>query len=204
MESTLTLRKCAYLFDTTAGNFFYGTKEQHAKRNATRKAMETYYWDAEKRLEKIPYTLSADGQPEIMVNGENHRLNALQIAHIDGDPENVINHRRHIDVAAAAEKTKYFHTFCRDSLHSNKFKSLYFEFFTGPEELGYIRVHFNRNCAKFVIDDRNGELFTAGEHGPHKPITAAAILDQLDIGSIAAKREFLEIIAIITEGKNHE
>ena len=199
MENTLTLRKCAYIFDNTHGTFFYGTKEQHAKRYAAQKTLQEYYYNAEKRLEKIPYTLSPDGEPEIMLNGENHRLNALQIAHIDGDPENIINHRRHISAAAIAEKTKSFHLFCKNDLYSNKYKTLQFEFFTGPEELGYIRVHFKRNYTTFVIDDRTGELFTAGEHGQHKPTSAAAIRKRLEISTAAAKKEFQEIIDIITE-----
>lgn len=200
MEKTLTLRKCAYIFDNTYGNFFYGTKEQHAKRHAAQKTLQEYYYNAEKRLEKIPYTLSQDGQPEIMLNGENHRLNALQIAHIDGDPENVINHRRHISTAAVAEKTNLFHMWTNFSLYSNKFKTLEFEFFTGPGELGYIRVHFKRHYETFVIDDRTGELFTSGEYGQHKPTSAAAIRERLNISTGAARKEFDEIINIITEG----
>ena len=200
MKNTLTLRKCAYIFDNTHGTFFYGTKEQHAKRHAAQKTLQEYYYNAEKRLEKIPYTLSPDGQPEIMLNGENHRLNALQIAHIDGDPDNIINHRRHISAAAVAEKTNLFHMWTSSSLYSNKFKTLEFEFFTGPEELGYIRVSFKGHSVQFVIDDRTGELFTSGEYGQHKPTSAAAIRKRLDISTGAARKEFNEIINIITEG----
>ena len=200
VNKTLKLRKCAYIFDSTHGTFFYGTREQHAKRHAAQKALQEYYYNEEKRTEEIPYTTDGSGNPVINLNGENHRLNALQIASINGDPDNVINHRRQISAAAIGEKTSLFHVFCRDSLYSNKFKTLQFEFFTGPEELGYIRVHFNRNHEQFIIDDRTGELFTSGEYGPHKPTTADAIRERLEITSAAAKKEFNEIISIITEG----
>lgn len=199
MNNTLTLRKCAYIFDNTHGTYFYGTKEQHTKRAATQKILTEYYYNEQKRLEKIPYSTDNNGNIYIDINGEPHRLNALQIAHIDGDPDNVINHRRIIKTKEIAEKTKLFYQFLNNSLYSNKFKTLTFEFFTGINELGYIRVHFNRNHEQFIIDDRTGKLFTSGEHGQHTPTTAEHIRKRLEISSTAAKKEFNEIINIITE-----
>lgn len=199
MKNTLTLRKCAYIFDSTHGTYFYGTKEQYAKRAMTQKVLMEYYYNEQKRLEKIQYSTDNNGNIYIDINGEPHRLNALQIAHIDGDPDNVINHRRIIKTKDVAEKTKLFHQFLSNSLYSNKFKTLEFEFFTGENELGYIRVHFNRNHEQFIIDDRTGELFTSGEHGQHTPTTAANIRKRLEISSTAATKEFNEIINIITE-----
>jgi uncharacterized protein YlzI (FlbEa/FlbD family) len=199
MENTLTLRKCAYIFDSTHDTYFYGTKEQHSKRAATQKVLTEYYNNEQKRLEKIPYSTDNNGNIYIDINGEPHRLNALQIAHIDGDPDNVINHRRIIKTEEVAKKTKLFHQFISNSLYSNKFKTLEFEFFTGKNELGYIRVHFNRNRERFIIDDRTGELFTSGEYGVHQPTTAANIRKRLGISSTAAIKEFNEIINIITE-----
>jgi hypothetical protein len=196
---TLTLRKCAYIFDNTYSNYFYGTREQHQKRAAIQTALKEYYYNAEKRAEKLPYTTDESGNVYININGENHRLNALQIAHIDDDPDNVVNHRRHINAEDVATKTDKFHKFCTDSVYSNKFKTLQFEFFTGADELGYIRVHFKNNHIQFVIDDRDGQLYTSGECGQHTPTTEAYIREYLQIDSDNAKTEFNDVIKIITE-----
>ena len=198
MKNTLTLRKCAYIFDSSHNNYFYGTKAQYAEKIATEKEMETYYNQPEKRAEKIAYTLDTNGNPIITVNGKDHRLNALQIASIDGEPENVINHRRHITAEKVAEIAPHFHQWTSSSLYSNKYKTLEFEFFTGLNDLGYIRVHFKGRHEQFIIDDRTGEIYTSGECGQHKPTTAKNIIDRLGIESKAAKAEFYEIINAIT------
>lgn len=197
--NTLTLCKCAYIFDNTSGRFFYGTKEERERRNAVQKTLKEFYDNEQKRLEKIPYTKDDSDNIIIMLNGQPHRLNDLQIAHIDGEPENVINHRRNIDPAAVLEKAPHFHSFTKDSLYSNKFRTLNFEFFTGGDTLGYIRVHFNGNSDRFIIDDRTGELYTSGEHGRHERTTAMKICHRLGIESEAAKKEFFEVITAITE-----
>ena len=200
MENTnfLTLNKCAYIFDSTYGNFFYGTAEQHKQRRITQAAMQEYYYHPKKLLEKFPYTLNENGDPVIIFNGNPHRLNALQIATIS-DPESVINHRRHIDPDEIAKETPHFHRFGSFDIYSNKFRTLNFEFFTGAGELGYIRVHFKGSHEQFIIDDRNGELYTSGEHGQHKPTTAATIAARLGIESAAARAEFYEVINAITK-----
>lgn len=198
MKNTLTLRKCAYIFDSSYSNYFYGTKAQHAAKIATEKAMKEYYDSEEKRAEKIAYTLDSNNNPIITVNGTDHRLNALQIASIDGEPENVINHRRHITAEKVVEVAPHFHQWTSSSLYSNKYKSLEFEFFTGVDDLGYIRVHFKGYHEQFIIDDRNGEIYTSGEHGQHKPTTAETIRKYLGIESKAATAEFYEIINAIT------
>lgn len=196
---TLTLRKCAYIFDSTYGTYFYGTKEQHAKRTATQKALKEYYDNPQKRLANIPYTIDTAGNPVIIINDEQHRLNALQIAHINGNPESIINHRRQITAESVAGKTALFHQWTSNSLYSNKFRTLKFGFFTGSDDLGYIRVNFKGHSERFIIDGRTGELFTSGEHGQHQPTTAEHIRKRLEIQSEKAKAEFFEIIHIITE-----
>lgn len=197
--NTLTLRKCAYIFDSTYGTYFCGTKEQHAQRAATQRTLKEYYDHPGKRLEHIPYSIDNGGNITIILNDQPHRLNALQIAHINGDPNSVINHRRHITTEAVAKKTALFHQWTSKSLYSNKFRTLEFEFFTGVEDLGYIRVNFKGHSERFIIDDRTGELFTSGEHGHHQPTTAECIRKRLEIQSEKAKAEFYEIINIITE-----
>lgn len=198
MKNTLTLRKCAYIFDSSHCIYNYGTAEQRKKKALTEKEMKTYYDQPEKRTEKIAYTLDSGNNPIIEINGEPHRLNALQIATLDGEPENVINHRRHIAAEKVAEVAPHFHQWTSSSLYSNKYKTLEFEFFTGIDDLGYIRVHFKGYHEQFIIDDRTGKLFTSGEYGQHEPITAEYIIDRLGIESKAAKAEFYEIINAIT------
>lgn len=198
MQNTLRLRKCAYIFDSSHSNYFYGTKAQRAAKIATEKAIKEYYDSEKKRSEKIAYTLDSGNNPIIEINGEPHRLNALQIASIDGEPENVINHRRHITAEKVAKVAPHFHQWTSSSLYSNKYKTLEFEFFTGIDDLGYIRVHFKGYHEQFIIDDRTGKLFTSGECGQHKPTTAEYIIDCLGIESKAAKAEFFEIMNAIT------
>lgn len=196
---TLSLRKCAYIFDNSYSNFFYGTKAQHAARMATQKAIKEYYESPEKRAEKIEYTTDENGNYIITVNGQRHRLNALQIAAVHDEPESVINHRRNIDPDEIAKETPHFHRFCTNDLYSNKYRTLQFEFFTGADALGYIRVHFNGWHEQFIIDDRTGEIYTSGENGQHKPTTAEYIRERLHIKSPAAIKEYNEMIAAITK-----
>ena len=60
--NTLKLRKCAYIFDSSASRYFYGTKAQHAEKAATEKEMKKYFEDPEKLNEKIPYTKDSKGK----------------------------------------------------------------------------------------------------------------------------------------------
>lgn len=195
----LTLRKCAYIFDSTNTTYRYGTKEKIEKDRATLKVMRDYYENPEKLAEKIPYTTDENNNIYITVNNEPHRLNDLQIATIENQDDNIINHRKIINREYIANKTKCFHEWTKYSFYSNKFRTLQFEFFTDPEELGYIRVHFNRYYTTFIVDARTGELFTSGEHGKHQPTTPEKVADYLNIISAAAKKEFYEIINIIME-----
>lgn len=199
MKNYLTLRKCAYIFDSSADRFFYGTSEQYAKKMAIRKELERFYYEPEKRLEKIPYTKDNDKNIIITINGEPHRLNALQIASIEGDPENVINHRQNIDPEKVLNACPSFEKRCTNDIRSKKYKSLYFEFYTGENELGYIRVHFNNNHEQFIINDRTGAIYTSGEYGDHEPTTAAKIAERLNIKSNSAKSAFYEVINAITK-----
>lgn len=197
--NTLTLRKCAYIFDSTYGTYFHGTREQYAQKFDAQKTLKEYYENPQKRLEKIPYTIDNAGNITIILNEQPHRLNALQIAHIDGDPESVINYRYLITADIVAEKARSFHQWTKNSIYSNKFRTLEFEFFTEPDDLGYIRANFKGHSERFIIDNRTGKLFTSGEHGQHQPTTAEHIRKRLEINSKQAKAEFYEIINIITE-----
>lgn len=203
MKNTLKLRKCAYIFDSSYGNYFYGTKEMHAKRREIQKHMKQYYDSEELRNTPMEYSVNEYGQITITVNNELHRLNDLQIASIS-EAYSIINHRRVIN--AATVKTNNYHLLCNRFLHSNHFKTLHFEFFTGEEDLGYIRVYFKGNAERFIIDDRTGEINTSGEYGRHKPIKAKEIAKRLDITGEKARKEFFEMINIITseEMKNEK
>lgn len=199
MSQYLTLRKCAYIFDASNSTYFYGTREQYAIKAATNKALKEYYESETKRAEKIPYTLSTHGSPVITIAGHPHTLNALQIAAIDGDPENVINHRRTITAEEVAKTAPNFRESCGCTLYHNKLKSFWVDFYTGADDLGYIRFHFKGWHEQIIIDDRTGGLFTSGEYGQHKPITAAALADCLSLGSKTARDAFNEIINAITK-----
>jgi hypothetical protein len=194
----LTLRKCAYIFDSTYTTYFCGTAQQIQRRHAIQSALREFYNNPEKTKEPIPCTINESGEITIDINGEPHRLNALQVKTIS-EPDNIINHRKMININEIAKETPHFHRFCKNDLKSNNFKSLQFEFFTSPEELGYIRVHFKNNYECFIIDERTGELYTSGKLGTHKPTTARAITKALEITSAKAKAEFNEVIKAITK-----
>lgn len=197
--NTLRLRKCAYIFDSSASRFFYGTKSQYAEKAAMQKEMKRYYDEPEKLTESVEYTTDANGYFIITVNGKEHRLNDLQIEEVENDPENIINNRKDINVDSILPSVPHFHKFCSADLYSNKYRSLTFEFFTSVKDLGYIRVHFNGWHEQFVIDNRNGDIYTSGEHGKHKKTSTAELIKRLNIKSVAARKEFIEVINAITK-----
>lgn len=191
----ITLRKCAYIFDSTASNFRYGTREQIEKQRAIYNEMRTYYDNAEKRAEKIPASVDKYNRYCISVCGVDHVLNDLQIAHVYGESDNAINQRKVIN-ASTLNVRDFDNTFITDNLYHKKLKSLNFEFFTEPESLGYIRVHFRNNCVEFIAT-RDGSLYTSGEHGKHAPINRQLIVEKLGAESAAARSAIYAVIDAI-------
>lgn len=200
----IKLRKCAYIFDNSASRFKYGTKqaeEDAAKQNI----LKDFYNNADKRAEWIPANKKTvtfwDGstveQVQINLNGYIFNLNALQIAETN-DPAEIYNHKKIISFDGF--KSVNFHTFTKNSIYSNNFKSFEFEEFSGVEDLGYFRVHFKNNCYKFIIDDTNN-LYTA-EGVEHKPITRGNILERLEITSAKASKEFAEVMDYLQNRSN--
>lgn len=167
----LTLRKCAYIFDWSNNTYFYGTHQQYLEKEEDHKALYEYYEKPEKCEEAIPYYRDQYNNIYIMMNNRVHYLGDLQIKSIS-EKDNIINHRRHIEVEKIAKNTPHFHRFCNNDLISNKYRSLQFEFMTGEKDLGYTRVSFKGWYHSFIIDDRTGELYTKAESGRHNPITA--------------------------------
>ena len=201
MENYVILRKCAYLFHWTASTYFYGTAEQYERKQQIRKFFESYYYNPEKLAEKIPYTRDENNNVIIDVLGKPEILNDMQIEYISNDPENIINNRLVIDVEKIAKDTPNFHRFCRNDLHSNNYRTMQFEFFTGAADLGYIRVHFKNNYECFIVDKRTREFYTKGERGHHKPITSREIRRYLGIESDKAENAFYEVIQAIKDYK---
>lgn len=188
----LKLAKCAYIFDWSHSVYSYGTREQIKHKYAVEKELKTYYEDTEKRAEPLPYTKDENNNIFVEICGEAHALNDIQISEID-EADNIINHRRVINTADIIEQLPSFHPFCSDSLHNNLFRSFYIEFFTVPDDLGYIRVHFNNNIVKFVIDDRNGDIYTSGEHGRCTKTSRNDLMKHLHINSEKARTEFKKL-----------
>lgn len=197
-NNVLYLSKCAYIFDDYNTTYFYGTRADYERKQGIIKALKEYYDNAEKRAEGIPYIVTDVCTPVIEINGTRHALNALQVARIEGElSDNVINYRKHVtpdQVAGLADAWRvnvYNDSF---TLYNKKLASFYIEFFTDAESLGYIRANFNGRRATFIIDSRNGELFTAGERGIHTPTTVDNITLSLVIKSKAAKTALHDVL----------
>lgn len=201
-QQTLTLRKCAYIFDDSHSLYTYGTKAQIERKNKIQKFMREFYDNTEKLKTQIPYIYTEDDNGGenfyITVDGHLHRLNALQIARLNDKPGHVINHRRHVPtLTVEGYETRNYQT--NFVLYNKKYRSLYFEFFTGADNLGYIRAHFKRNTEKFIIDDRTGKIYSPGEHGCHRAQTSRTIAERLEIESQTAQKEFYNVIDKITQ-----
>lgn len=131
----------------------------------------------------------------IRLYGEPHYLNDIQIAATD-DAGNVINHRK----APSAEKVEnYLGGFVRRYndhfvIYGDHFATLCFVVLTAAGGLGYIRAYFNRAMARFIIDDRNGDIYTSGECRHHEKTNERELARRLGIRSEKAKKEFHRII----------
>lgn len=197
--NNLKLRKCAYIFDWSNATYFCGNKERLERKHKVNKWLKEFYENESRRNEFIEYGKNENDNIYIVIDNEKHFLNDLQIAEIPGDSKNIVNHRRNILIDDIIENLPHFHKFTHDSIYSNKLRSLHFEFFTGSDDLGYIRVHFKNNCVRFIIDDRTGDIYTSGENGRHELTSVKELLDSLDISSEKAKNEFMEVINEITK-----
>lgn len=196
MENTLFLNKCAYIFDSTYNRYFYGTREQYAAKEAIQRELKSYYDDEKKRQTPIEYTSeiikSWSGEEVerffININGKRHGLNAAQIRYISDQPDHVINNRRFRDFSEFASDKFHSYNWSK-SIWSNKFSSMEFECFMEEDSLNYYRANFKGNSYTFIIDDRNGELYSA-DGIQYMKITRKDIIKSLSIGSDAALKEF--------------
>lgn len=200
MLNLLKLRKCAYLFDNSKKQFYWN-KAIYEEDQARQKILSEFYESESKRGELIPFTV-VNGEIFADIGGKSFQLNDLEIKEIvqaseDLEAFRIINERKKIDVSAILEKTPSFKEFCGNSLNSKKLKSLVFEFYTGDDDLGYIRVNFKNNCVRFVISGKNSDLYTSGEHGRHEPTSEEELLRQLDIKSGEALKEWSEVMTAI-------
>lgn len=200
MLNLLKLRKCAYLFDNSKKQFYWN-KAIYEEDKARQKILSEFYESESKRDELIPFTV-VNGEIFADIGGKSFQLNDLEIREIvqaneDLEAFRIINERKKIDVSDILEKTPSFGEFCGNSLISKKLKSLMFEFFTGDDDLGYIRVHFKHNCVRFVISGKNSALYTSGEHGRHEPTSEKELMEQLEIKGGEALKEWNEVLTAI-------
>lgn len=194
----IRLRKCAYIFDDTHSN--YTTTRDRERRNAIQGELMKYYNSKELRetwLDAEEKTISTwNGETikriYININGLEIPLNALEIAETNRTND-IHNHRRQKTLCGLEGKAFRHHAYEDDSrAYSNKFNTLEIEEFAGPDTLGYYRLHFNGSCVKFIIDERNGDIYTA-DGIEHKPTTRKALLERLAPKSKAALDEINEI-----------
>lgn len=200
MLNLLKLRKCAYLFDNSKKQFYWN-KAIYEEDKARQKILSEFYESESKRGELIPFTV-VNGEIFADIGGKSFQLNDLEIKEIAQAGENlemfkIINERKKIDIGAILEKTPSFKEFCGNSLNSKKLKSLVFEFYTGDDDLGYIRAHFKNNCVRFVISGENSALYTSGEHGRHEPTSEKELMEQLEIKGGEALKEWSEVMTAI-------
>lgn len=202
----IKLRKCAYIFDNSANNFKWNRKqaeEDHKKQEI----LKEFYNSEEKRSQWIPATKKVINfgngerveQIQININGLEFALNALQIAETS-EAKEIYNNKKIIDFSLFNSVNFKSFSNSKTFLYSKKFKSLYFENFSGVEDLGYIRTHFKRNLIKFVIDNK-GNLYTA-EGIEHRPTTRGHLLQRLEITSAEALREFAEVMDFLQGRSN--
>jgi hypothetical protein len=188
------------LFDNSKKQFYWN-KAIYEEDKARQKILFEFYESESKRGELIPFTV-VNGEIFADIGGKSFQLNDLEIGEIvqaneDIEAFRIINERKKIDVSAILEKAPSFVEFCGNSLNSKKLKSLVFEFYTGDDDLGYIRAHFKNNCVRFVISGKNSTLYTSGEHGRHEPTSEKELLEQLEIKGGEALREWNEVMTAI-------
>jgi hypothetical protein len=195
----IKLRKCAYIFHPSNDTYFFGTKKDRETKHRVNAFFKAYYEDPEKR-ERALNAEERNGEFYLYLEdlGIETHLNALMIAWTE-DPNHIINHRKIIN--AEEIENKYFHHFSRGDLYSNRFSTFKVEFFTAPEELGYIRIYFKNASFRFIVDDRTNEFYTSGEHGKHEPISRQYIKEHLGIESKAAEKELYSILDSVKEYK---
>lgn len=201
----IKLRKCAYIFDNSANNYKWSRKqaeEDHKKQSI----LQEFYNSEEKRSQWLPATKKVINfgngetveQIQININGLEFALNALQIAETS-EAKEIYNNRKVINFEGLT--TNKFNKTFYSCLYSKKFKSFYFENFSGLDDLGYIRVHFKTHITKFIID-KKGNLYTA-EGIEHRPTTRGHLLERLEITSAEALREFAEVMDFL-QGRSNQ
>lgn len=185
----IKLAKCAYIFDYTL-RLAYTEREKGIYkylRGLYDNDGERDKWIDAQDFGGLGYAINLYGEP--------HYLNDIQIAATD-DPDNVINHRK----APSAEKVEhYLGRLVRKykdhfDIYSDHLKTFNVEVFMTAGCLGYIRAHFNRESARFIIDDRDGALYTSGECQHHEKTNERELARRLGIRSDKAKKEFRRII----------
>ena len=183
--NTLQLMRCAYIFHPSHNNYFYGTKEQRAERDAVANILRKLY-DGGNVV--FPYTIINDF-PTIEIDGHIIKCYENMIEHIDGNyiHADVINGRTFKTFDKSVfEKDWNIHS---DTwIDSKKFKSLGAESF--EDGLKYYRVWFNGRREEFIVSC--GKLYTAGH--VYMGTTAKQISHRLGIQSDKAYKELKKVI----------
>lgn len=197
----IKLSKCAYIFDNSSGT--YKTSRRQAEEDGKKqKILKAFYDNKEKREEWIPatkktikfWTGEEVEQIVAIIDGIQFNLNALQI-NKTSEPQEIYNNKKIVDLSHFSSPK--FTTPRYQRIYSKKYKTLEIENFTGPDDLGYMRVHFKGRYYVFIVDNKNN-LYTA-EGIAHRQIQRADIFKAIEITHSPAARELVEVLDFIQE-----
>lgn len=185
-SNTLTLRKCAYIYDST-----YRMSWEDGRK--IQEYLKRFYYKSELLEQEFEYMFCRN-QIVVEILGTPHFLNDLQIAHINGQLEDSpINYRKIIEGKDIIENTPNFHLFCGQFLYHNKFSTFSIEPYTAESDLGFIRANFKRETIEFAVDCRTNLPITSGRNGRHKELTWDHVKKALTIKSKEASNAFDEV-----------
>lgn len=181
----IKLKKCAYIFDGSNSNYFYGTKEQYERKSAVNKYLKTFYDNNEQTLDAE----QNGGGFNILIDGKSHYIKPQMVESVDC--EHILNHLTTANLKNFVSKNFKKFTYPENTtFYSEKFKTLSIEDFTTEKKstLEYIRIKFKGNTIKLVKDDKNSLLWFDN----YQEASEKEILKRLDL-SLKAKKELLEV-----------
>ena len=181
MEHILTLSRYAYLFGNRPAN--------------EETTLRKYYDDPKLFPQKIPYTVDSLGRYVIQLDGKDYALNDHQISKILDDPYSIINHRKEIKALTVPG----FHCRWSDDLYHDKLSTLHINFL-GKSSLNLNRIHFKEIYYSFIVDDRNGDLYSC-LGVKYVPINRLHIAKTLGINGKASLKAFNDLMDAIQEIK---
>lgn len=185
-KGTLKLRRCAYVWGKGDAQFWH---------------LRKYYDDYENRKDEtweylqLPVFCGYKIYIDLMGDGESYRLDDRQIRWIDQPnmalmriKENAFNK---IVINDRFDKRPSV------SAYSNRFKSLWADFYDTEEDLGYIRVHFGNNSICFVVT-KDKRIFESsyGRYEAHE-LNRVNVKEKLNIKSKKAKDELYYLLDAI-------